>query len=228
MQVINFDKWNSQPYAEIGQTNPIRWMNLKPVDKNTYEPVSHWWMCKDFMNDAITAKHLKKTYSIYGFQCDPSTFYADGQKTMPMLLKGILQSFMNNLQVLNVHLKAIKFPTIKASSYEDKVFIELPEKYLDNTLFMSTITLYIRLCNTDTDYESLEDMLTDPVNRQDSVNFANTKTKPMNKLPEKYKPYIWCYGVSTNPGYSCAKDGSTPKFMTSTMHNCGVVNWSAF
>jgi hypothetical protein len=224
MQVINFDNWDSQPYAEIGQTNPLRWMNLKPVSEDTYEPVSHWWMCKDFMNDAITAKWLKKKFSIYSFVCDPASFYSDEQKTMPMLLKGVLPAFMSNLTVVNQYLKKIKFPTIKASSYEDMVFIELPEKYLDNTLFMSTITLYIRLANTEKDYDSLDNMAGDPINRQDTTNYAATKAKPMEKMPEKYKPYIWSYGTS----YNCAKDGSSSSFMTSTMHNCGVVNWSAF
>lgn len=28
MKLLSFDKWNAENYAEIGQTNPLRWMNL--------------------------------------------------------------------------------------------------------------------------------------------------------------------------------------------------------
>lgn len=222
MKLINFIRWDSQPYGEIGQSNPIRWMNLKPVDKDTYEPVSHWWMCKDFMNDAITSYWIKQPFKIYGFSVDPATFYAEGQTEMFLLLKNILPAWEHNMKVVNKKLKSMRFPLIKWEKMDDYYFITLPHKYLENTLNMSTITLWIRMANTNQPYDDMDKMITDGNNGSDAVNYQKTKDKPMNKLPEKYKDCVWSYGGT----YECKRDGSSPKFMTSTMHNCGVVNFS--
>ena len=222
MNIINFNKWDSQPDAEVGQQNPLRWMNLKPVKENTYEPVSYWWMCKDFMNDAITAKWLGKTFKIYGFECDPKKFYSPGQKGMPCLLKGILPGFYDNMEMVNDKLEELGFPPIEVKKLEeDRVFINIPEEYLDNTLFISTVTLYIRLANCEGVHETLEECLSESVNRDSVKYYEATKKKPINKYPEKLKPYVWYYGA-----YNCPKDGSNTSFMTSTMHNCGVVNFT--
>lgn len=220
MKLINFERFNSEPYAEIGQANPLRWMNVKPVDGG-YECVSHWWKCKDFMNDAITAKHLNKTFKIYGFECNPEKFYSPGQVDMPLLLKNTKKSFIVNIDVLNKHLKNIKFPKVKLDPVDDMFLLTLPEKYLENTLYMSTITLYVRMCNTDKEYKCLDNMIDDEWNDGDQNNYKATKQKPINKLSEDKQKYIWYYGE-----YNCPRDGSIQQFMTSTMHNCGVVNWS--
>ena len=52
MKILNLEKWNGS-YCEIGQTNPLRWQNLKPVSEGVYEAVSHKWKCKDFMNEVV-------------------------------------------------------------------------------------------------------------------------------------------------------------------------------
>lgn len=222
MQLDKFEEHDREPYSEMSQTNPLKWMNLKPVGKDKFECVSCWWQCKDFMNDALTAKYLKKSFSIYGFRCDPSVFFTENQKHMYFLLKEVLPGFMENINSVNAFLTSIKFPRVIVKCIDDFVFVELPSKYLENTLFISTITLFIRLANTIEKYSSLEEMIQDPLNRGDKSNFQACLQKPMNKLPAKYKDVVWSYGNS----YECRKDGTSPHFMTSTMHNCGVVNWS--
>ena len=100
MQIINQDKWNSS-YCEIGQSNPLRWQNLKKLTGDEYEPTTHWWKCKDFMNEVVSSRYTKQTYSIYGFNVDPKTFFNEKDKYLPILLKNILPGWDSNIAVVN-------------------------------------------------------------------------------------------------------------------------------
>ena len=104
MKIIGLDKWQGT-YAEIGQTNPLRWQNLKLVGEQTYEPVSHKWKCKDFMNEVVTSYHTKRDFAIYGFSVKHSTFFDELQNELPMLLHNVLPGFDSNMKIVNKYLK---------------------------------------------------------------------------------------------------------------------------
>lgn len=230
MKIVNQDKWTSS-YAEIPQTNPLRWQNLKRVDTGasspvTYEPVTHWWKCKDFMNEVVASRYTGKTYSIYGFQVDPKTFFNPKDKYLPILLKNVAKGWDHNITVVNNELQVQGMPPIEwdvgPSELDDTYrFIQIPLEYLDNSLFMSVVTLYIRLANTTSDYMTVDEMIYDEVNRGDSENYKAAKKKPFNEFPESLKKYIWYY----NDECCLPKDEPNKHVMTSQMHNCGVVSW---
>lgn len=225
MKLVNQDKWNDT-YSEISQTNPLRWQNLKKLTGDEYEPVSHWWKCKDFMNEVVTSRYTKQCYSIYGFSVDPATFFNPKDKYLPILLKNILPGWDNNINVVNEGLKLQGMPPVEwdvgPSELDDTHrFIQIPLDYLDNTLFMSVVTLYIRLANTEEVYSSLDEMVSDSVNRGDAENYKAAVQKPFNKMTDSLKKYIWYYNDEIN----LPKDYKGQKVMTSTMHNCGVVSW---
>jgi hypothetical protein len=222
MKLVNFDKWNVQNYSEIGQPNPIRWMNLKLIGPDTYEPVSEWWKCKDFMNEVVTSYTLGRDFSIYGFEVTHNTFFNMEDTTLPLLLKNVSKSFLVNMGVVNDHLLNEGYPAVEVYQHDMGAFIKIPLEYLANTLFMSQVTLFIRLANTEGEHSSLANMVTDKVNSQDATNFNACLKKPLGKFPASLSEYLWYYNDEVN----CRRDHPKDKnIQTSSMHNCGVVSW---
>lgn len=223
MKLLSFDKWNAENYAEIGQTNPLRWMNLKLVGPDTYEPVSKWWKCKDFMNEVVTSFHLGRDFSIYGFRVTHNEFFNKDDVCLPLLLKNVSKSFLVNMEVVNEHLLHEGYPAVEVYPHDMGAFIKIPLEYLANTLFMSQVTLFIRLANTEEEYESIPNMLKDKHNRGDEVNFNACLKKPLGSFPPNLSEYLWYYDDERN----CHRDHPKDKnIQTSLMHNCGVVSWA--
>ena len=222
MQINGLNKWNGT-YCEIGQTNPIRWQNLKPVSEGVYEAVSHKWKCKDFLNEVVVSWHTGRDFSIYGFQVNHKDFFSPDQDNLPILLHHLKDGWEENMMVVNDYLLDQGFPPVEWESYDgNKVVITLPTIYLMNTLFMSQVTLFIRLANTDEVYESINDMCNDKINRQDRTNLDNCFKKPLKDFPVKLYDYLWYYNDTQ---HLKREEADKADIRTSLMHNCGVVNW---
>lgn len=207
-------------YAEIPQTNPIRWRNLKPTGDGNFEAVSGWWKCKDFQNEVVASFHTKENYSIYSFTVNYNTFFAPGQKSLYFEVKNLVPGFWNNLQHLQNYLQSEGAPQITITKLdEERAFIELPEYYLTNTYFISVITLLIRMTNTMA-YPSWETLVAN-TNEQDSKLYRSVVAKPLSKFPENKLPYLYHYSPEL-----CFKKGSGKVMQTSLLHNCGVVGWA--
>jgi hypothetical protein len=222
MQILGLDKWNGT-YAEIGQTNPLRWQNLRPISEGVYEVVSKQWKCKDFMNEVVTSFHTKREFRIYGFNVNYNKFFSEGQADLPILLHNVLPGWEANMQVVNDYLDSQDCMTLDWEKFEDgKFVVTIPGLYLMNTLFMSQVTLFIRLANTTQVYQSLQEMCNDSINKQDSGNLAQCFKKPLKDFPKALQDYIWYYDDQRNLKHDAGL--STP-IQTSLMHNCGVVSW---
>lgn len=223
MKILNLDKWNGT-YCEIGQTNPLRWQNLKPVSEGVYAAVSHKWKCKDFMNEVVVSYHTQRDFSIYGFQVKHAEFFAEEQNDLPILLHFVQDAWEENMEVVNDHLLEQGFPAVEWVPGPEKgqKIVTIPSIYLMNTLFMSQVTLFIRLANTEKDYQSLNDMCNDPTNRQDRTNLDNCFKKPLKDFPAKLYDYLWYYNDNQHLKRDVPKSTT---IQTSLMHNCGVVNW---
>ena len=220
MKIINQSSWNSS-YSEISQNNPIRWQNLKPISEGVYEPVSHWWKCKDFMNEVVTARSLGNIYGIYGFMCDPAKFFAPEQTTLPIYIKYIVPQWEENMLVINDYMLSQGFPAVPYVKYEEGYIIDIPSEYLHNTLFISVITLFIRMANVSTVHTSLESLAKDSENSQDKENYQQAMKKQLGKFPKDWEQYIW----KTGGGVEAVHGDSKQTFYTSVMHNCGVCSW---
>jgi len=223
MNILNLDKFTGT-YSEIGQINPLRWQNLKPIDENTYECVSHKWKCKDFMNEVVTSWHTGRDFSIYGFNVTYKDFFSPDQDTLPILLHFVQEGWQENMEVVNNYLLDQGFPSVEyiPGPQKDQFIFTLPTIYLMNTLFMSQVTLFIRLANTEKVYQSLDEMCNDPKNKQDRTNLDNCFKKPLKDFPAKLNDYLWYYDDQRNLKRNVGKDVT---IQTSLMHNCGVVNW---
>jgi len=222
MKIVNASEWDNGTYSEVGQANPLRWQNLKLVGPDTYEPISKWWKCKDFMNEVVTSFHLGRDFQIYGFQVTHSTFFNKDDTCLPLRLKGVAKSFLVNMGVVNEHLLHEGYPAVEVYQHDIGAFIKIPLEYLANTLFMSQVTLFIRLANTDTEYPTLADMVMDNKNIGDDANFNACLKKPLSQFPSSLGEYLWYYDDERN----CRRDHPKDKnIQTSLMHNCGVVSW---
>jgi len=192
MKIIGLDKWTGS-YSEIGQTNPLRWQNLRPLADGAYEVVSHKWKCKDFMNEVVTSFHTGRDFSIYQFNVKHKDFFSPDQLTLPILLHNTLPGWKANMEVVNEYLLDQGYPAVDILEVDGKVVVELPTIYLANTLFMSQVTLFIRLANTESVYGSINNMCSDKLNKQDQPNLDACFKKPLKDFPEKLEPYLWYY-----------------------------------
>lgn len=219
--IENFSKWNMEGYNEVHQNNPLRWMNLKNEGKNVFVPVTRLWKCKDFLNDAVCSYHHKKTYQIYGFKCDPKEFYNYNWQGMPVLLLNCFPSWIDNINlVINPYLEEQGMPPLEPEECKEGWYVNIPQEYMENTFFISTITLLIRMANVDKTCESFQELIKQPLNAGDLTYWKATQAKPMSQFPEKYKDYLFIY---KDDKFGVKKDGVVT--MTGHMHNCGVVNW---
>lgn len=211
---------NHTSYSEISQLNPMRWICLKNTGPDEFKAVSREWRCKDFMNEVVASFQTKKDYLIYGFRVDHKDFFNPRWSGLPLLLKNCSKSFEENVKnVLNPFLAEQNMPPIEPIKVAEGYFVNIPEEYLKNTLFISTITLLIRMVNTNTSYRKFEDVRTDPLNVTDSVYFSQVLNKPMGQFPKMYNDYIYVGGTGVGKKYGDVVD------MVSTLHCCGVNGW---
>lgn len=204
---------NSEPYNEMGQISPMRWVNLyREEDKLT--AVSHWWKCKDFMNDVVIGITLKKYFHVYGFKNQ----IPYNEKGLYLGIKNIeVAAFKKRLAVVNAYLTGKGFPKIlwithdKGGGVQAVLFI--PMAYWKNTFSISFITSLIRSCSFEidsiTDVPNVEETLTSYWQKADAL-FVPEEIKKMNELVFKN------YQYSKENHEMCG---------TSTMHNAGLQTW---
>lgn len=222
MKIVGLEKWSGS-YAEIGQTNPLRWQNLRPIGNGVFEAVSKQWKCKDFMNEVVTSFHTGRDFSIYGFTVEHNKFFAEGQQRLPILLHNVKAGWKDNMEVVNDYLLEQGFEDVYTEVLpNNQALINIPPIYLTNTMFMSQVTLFIRLANTETVYGSINEMCNDKLNKQDANNLAACFKKPLKDFPKELEQYIWYYNDEQNLKHGADKSAT---INTSLMHNCGVVSW---
>lgn len=209
-------------YAEEGQKNPIRWINLKRVDDKTFESTSNWWKCKDFLNDLAYTVKTGKDFSIYGWNAGTIALPKKGEPFY-LAVKNLTPQFYDNMNVMNDWLvDSQKMPFIPCLKNDDGLtVIALDPVYFDNTYNISLITLVIRLMNIEHKFKNFDEVIKyKSFTPGDDWKWeAVVKKGKYFAIPEKFKKYIWYVNAEINsenpPAYNIA----------STVHNNGVVSW---
>lgn len=212
-------------YAEVGQTNPLRWKTLFRETKDAFTDQSGWIKCKDFYNDTVAYFKEKSVFSIYGYK----NAIKKNDEGVYFLLKFIKDkpSFFHNIGVMNERLKADLGCVVGAWDHnEDEVVILIPTELWETTYRISMVTFVIRLCNYGNTYNVWEDFWnthapsykTEHAFTQDAKNNA---LKLGFRVPKEFDKY-WYYA---GPSYNSQKN---PKQTGSIIHNNGVSNWSEF
>lgn len=211
---------HSGSYAEEGQTNPIRWINLKKVGENKFESASNWWKCKDFLNDMAYTYMTGKSFSIYGWNAGTIGHPPKGEDFW-FGIKNLSEPFFHNIEnVLNPWLDTQKMPRVKLVK-QDPVLLALDPKYFENTYNISLITLIIRLCNYEMKFDKFEDVINCkkfPRGDQGKWDAVTTKKRYFD-IPKQFRKYVWY----STPQYNSEVDVGYQ--ISGLVHNNGVMDW---
>lgn len=141
---------------ENSQENPIRWAMCKEVSPDVLVNTTPIFKCRDYFNDFVAKKHLKKLFEVYGMYSDWASF--DEQGGAYVLVANLKPKFLENLDnFVNVLLKknwgfVIKVDDVKIEPARAVVKAKLlyfPNEVFTSNYRVSLITLLIRMANQD-------------------------------------------------------------------------------
>lgn len=212
MKIIPFP--GKYDLAEVGQTNPLRWVVLHRTDGDTFEAQTAQFKCKDFFND-IVAKYHGFELAIYGFKTESIKVNEEG---LYLHLHHVAEGFDANLKLVNEFGAKWEKPPVQLlwnhAPTERVIFV--PKAYLENTFYISLLTYLIRISNIPT-------VITDPTfkghpTKSVDCPFRSTYDKVLSmgygKLPvESY------YFAGPSFNYKVAPTSAE------YVHNCGVNSW---
>jgi hypothetical protein len=235
-QIKDFDKYKVENlYQESPQPNKLRWMALKYIGDNTFQPVSTVFRCKDYFNDIIAAHHFKAKITVYKFKIEPQEFFNFDWIGCPVLLLNVEDDWLKHVTyVLNPYLEKQGMPPIAPIKVEQGYFVNIPKEYMKNTLRISTLTLFMRILNQPTPIGMLltgtPEIMLEKFGRYNDVENNLTQTalkKPMGKMHPDLEPYIfqWLYGGIGAATNSMHRDKPFNDALIPTLHGCGTSNW---
>lgn len=202
-------------YAEVGQTNPLRWTCLLHEGDGVFSEQSKLWKCKDFLNE-IVAKYHGHLLGCYGFTADSVQTNEEG---VYVLLTNIVDKdvYSQNIGSINSLAVAQGFAPVTLIDYEEGFVCLLPRQYFETTYPISLLTYLMRVANVG---EVVADptWLSHPTKSIDNP-FASVYDEVMKqgfKTPDNVGNSYYYYGrkhdYSTQPAVSM-------------VHNCGVSQW---
>ena len=211
-------------YAEIGQANPMRW-RLLHKRKGVFYSQSGLIKCKDFFNDVVAWKRAKQKFSIYSFS-NKVKFNRDGMYFHLTSISNDLL-FKHNLDVLNTRIKEDLGVEISYFKHTDtSAVICIPHKLWKNTYYISLVSMMIRLCNYDKQYETWGDFFDEKAPLCTIETAFSKKTREYTKengfkIPANLRKFWFWAGKDYH-------SGNQVKPMGSVIHNNGVNNWVQF
>lgn len=208
-------------YAEVGQTNQLRWINLyRESELGAKDLVlseqSRQWKCKDFLNECVAARH-GHILGCYGFTAD-SVKTNDEGIWVKLINIHDKESYRQNVGSINALATAQGFPAIELLEIEEGFVALIPTAYLESTYPVSLLTYLMRVSN-------VPNVISDK-------SFMEHPTKAIdNPFPSVYAQVLkQGFKTPENVGgsyyyYGCKHDYSK-KPMVFMVHNCGVSQWT--
>lgn len=198
----------SGSYAEIPQTNNLRWVNCFKEEDGTITHESKLWKCKDFLNEVVSRYQGNKT-QIYGYDAGSMRFNDDG---VWLRLK-----FIDNMDVFKKNLGSIStlpgYVDFDVYDCEEGLMLFVPKWYFENTYRISILTYLIRVSNVD----------------KEITDWTNHPTKPVDNPSPKFHDAIIKRGfvepIKDHWYYVGKAYTDLKKPNTGTVHNCGMDGW---
>lgn len=208
-------------YAEVGQTNPLRWVclhkELSEGDGMCFSEQSKPWKCKDFLNE-IVAKYHGDLLGCYGFTADSVQTNEEGVWVRLFHIANP-EAYTANIGSINALAAAQGFPELELFDYEGGFVVLLPRQYFNTTYPISLLTYLMRVANTDTVVTDTT-WMEHPTKSIDNP-FAGVYADVMAQgftTPDNVGNSYYYYGK--NHDYS-------KKPQVQMVHNCGVSQWTA-
>lgn len=201
-------------YRQVPQSNPILWSIYALREDELFEAQTGMFKCKDFFNDIVSAYNGGPQHPIYGFDVSKVKLAPYG---IFVRLFNIQKGFYENIERVNDSLRQQLGIVLKPVPIEDvdgQCLMLLPRQLFNSTFIISKVTLWIRCCNTETVFSSLDEMLKTSVDNQYSP-----KSNSNLLVPEKFKEY-WFF---VNEDYNSKK----PTNYMSIIHDCGYLQMGA-
>lgn len=210
---MNFKFKNSIPdgsYAEVGQTNQLRWVNMFKEEDGSFSYQSCKWKCKDFLNENVR-KYQGEVSAIYGY--DTTNMKQNDEGMWFHLL------YIHDVGVFKKNLGSISklkgYEPIEVHDYKGDLILFIPRYYFENTYRISVLTYLIRVCNVT---EVITDWKNHPTKSIDNTSPTYHDRIIDRGFVEPVKGYWYYVGKMHSP---------QKKPQTSTVHNCGMNAWMA-
>jgi hypothetical protein len=204
-------------YAEVPQTNKLRWVCLYRAADGTFSEQSLEFKCKDFFNE-IVAKYNGHLLGCYGFTADSIQTNDEG---VWVELRNIdnQEAYQQNIGSINKLIAAEGLPVVELLPYKKGFVCLLPRKFFDNTYLVSFLTYLMRVAN-------VAEVVQDPTWREHPtkaidcpfVSLFDVVMARGFKTPEtKAKAYY----------YAGQAHNHAPKPAVHLVHNNGVLSWNS-
>lgn len=208
-------------YAEVGQTNQLRWICLFREADSTdtslvFSEQTKQWKCKDFLNE-IVAKLHGHLLGCYGFTAD-SVQTNDEGVWVKLLNIHNKDAYRANIGSINELARAQGFADVTLHEIEDGFVALLPRQYFDSTYSVSLLTYLMRVSNVP---HAISDK-----------TFKEHPTKSIdNPFPAVYNQVLeQGFTTPNNVGgsyyYYGRKHDYSKKPQVMMVHNCGVAQWT--
>jgi hypothetical protein len=201
-------------YGEIPQQNPIQYALYQLEADDKWVPDSAWFKCRDFFNEFVGVynNHRVKIYN-FDFRGKKLPDYG-----VWLRLRNLYSNFFHNIELLRPVLSEldVELNVVPLADKPSEAFTLLPRKLFENTFLISKVTLLIRMCNANVNYESYDDLL---AKSQEPLYIMNRDA--FNKrgltLPKEYSDF-WYYS-------SKQYNSKSKNHIDVIVHDCGFKNW---
>lgn len=203
-------------YAEVGQTNPLRFVCLYK-DGDSFSEQSKEFKCKDFFNE-IVAKYHGHLLGCYGFTADSIKTNDEG---VWVELRHIVNQevYQANIKLVNALIARDGLPQLELLPYKKGFVCLLPRQFFSDTYLVSLLTYLMRVSN-------VGEVVAD-------ATFMEHPTKPIDNPFSGVYAKVIKRGFKTpeNPAnsyYYYGKDHDYKKVpQVYNVHNCGVNQWTS-
>jgi len=226
--------------VESSQNNHLRWVCLKERQGN-FTNTTPIFKCKDYFNDFVVHRHMKKIFSQYGMKSNEAKF--DRKGGMWVLLANVTSYLASNIEnCINTEFGPTWGIKLVYTELEHDVvggdtdcfcayqsthvhvkfgLLYIPKEALTNTLRISLMTLLIRNCNIDHQLYNYDELIQPELamdGQLDNGRYTMLKERKYNFASEK--EFVYHCGQYTNSQVEW-KD-----YEKVTVHNCGIMGFT--
>jgi len=227
-----------QGLIESSQNNPLRWVCLKKR-LETFTNTTPVFKCKDYFNDFVVHRHMKKVFTMYGMKSSQAKF--DRKGGMWILLANVTGYLASNIEnCINTEfgptwgIKLVYKDLEKSVVVGDLATLKLygdlgvsygllyiPKEVFTNTLRISLITLLVRNCNIDHQLYNYDELIQPNIaldGQLDNARYNMLKERKYAFTSEK--KFVFHCGQYTNSDFEW-KD-----YEKTSVHNCGIMGFT--